>query len=386
MSTPSAQHPAPAPASAPLPAAQPSPATAQRSSTPSRLRLARGLATAAALLTGVVATGTFDTDGVNATPNVVAAQWEAAERAGTQVAAADLEVARTVAEAVAGLEADEAPTTFPDLVLAAADDHSHTGVTTSAGLTDLAITGDRAIRSAAADPDAATQQYVELQDLTNRALTVTDTVAADRADALMTGSRSVLTSVVGGVSTLLLLGLLVWLALVTRRILNVPLLVATAITGGLTYVSLNPAALPVQYDQRIESTVAAADALQEVRQTRSAQYAQVMGLGAADEAVDATAETVEDLDMPAVEAQWAQVAAGQAELSSADGAEAQLAAIEQTQEQFARVEQSLSEHVTTVDVALGRSASITSGLALVLGIVAAAAAWTGLTRRLRDYR
>ncbi|AXH95700.1 hypothetical protein [Ornithinimicrobium avium] len=363
----------------------------QRSSSPARLRLARGLATAAALLTGVVATGTFDTSGINATPNVVAAQWQAAEQAGTQVAAADLELARTVARASAGdgvgsVDTAASADQLSAHLAGAAEELSRTGVTTSAGIVDLAVDGDRAVRAAAKDPKAAARAYQEMAEPTRTALDVTDEVARDRAQALKTGSRSMLTSLVGGLATLLLVGVMVWLALLTRRIVNVPLLLATAITAGLTYVSLNPAALPLDLDEQVTTRSATAQALQEVRVARAAQYAQVMDQGTADEAVTAATAALRVVGDRTLTEQWAQVYGAQQDLTKTDGSAERLAAVEAVQEQFTAVEGRLNEQVSSTDLTMGRWASVTAGLALVLGLVAAAAAWTGLTRRLRDYR
>lgn len=384
-------------ASRPAPATQsPQPAQSgqtrpQRSTSPGRLRLARGLATAAALLTGVVATGTFDTSGINATPNVVAAQWQAAERAGTELAAAELTVARTVAQASAGGSEDAAGTSaaakeFTDRLDVAAEEHARSGAGTSAGLVGLAVAGDRTVRSAADAPKEAAEAYADLHVRTVDALSVTDTTAQERAHALKTGSRSLLTSLVGGVATLLLVAIMVWLALLTRRIVNVPLLLATAITAGLTQLSLNPGALPVDLDGQVAARSATTHALQEVRLARAAQYAQTFGRGTADDEVADATSALRAHGDPQLERAWTDVYQAQQDLASADGADARLAAVEGAQEQFTTVEDGLSDRLAAVDVTTGRFATITAGLALVLGLVAAGAAWTGLTRRIRDYR
>lgn len=398
---------APAPSAQTAPASQPAQAgqnRPQRSTSPGRLRLARGLATAAALLTGVVATGTIGTSGFNSTPNVVAAQWQAAERAGTELAAADLEVARTVAQAAGsgdatgqaggdtgsakdtGADTGTAADAFAGRLDVAAEELSRTGVTTSAGTVGIAVAGDRAVRAAGQDPDAAAQAYRVLHERTGQALDVTGATAQERAHALTTGSRSLLTSLVGGLATLLLVGIMVWLALLTRRIINVPLLLATAITAGLTQLSFNPGALPVDLDGQVASRSASTDALQDVRLARAAQYAQVFGQGTADDEVSAATSALRQHDDRQLESAWAQVYQAQQALGSADGAAARLEAVEGVQEQFATVESGLSDQLRSVDLTTGRFATITAGLALVLGLVAAGAAWAGLTRRIRDYR
>lgn len=371
--------------------AQPSPRAAARTSSPARLRIARTLATAAALLTGVVATGSFDTSGVNAPPNVIAAQWEAAERAGNDTAAAQLEVARTVAEATAAVPEDQRssdPTTFRSDVGSAAEWLAGSGVATSGSLVDLALAGQDAMAAAAAGEDAVAL-YEGASSAATTAIEVSDAVAEERATDLATGSRSTLTAVVGGLATLLLVGLLVWLALLTRRIVNVPLLIATAITAGLTYVSLDPSALPVNFDQQVEAGSLTAQALEEVRLARVAQYEHTLGLGTAADAVDRATESVTALGDTDLSAEWRTVADAQQELEAAGeggGIEAVLA----SQQGFRAAEDALADLADTrlggSVGSVGRPALVTSGLALLLGIVAAGLAWAGVTQRLRDYR
>lgn len=392
--------PAPATAATPQSAASPtgagSPQRAGRSaasswSTPARLRLARGLATAAALLTGVVATGTFDTSGVNPTPNVIAAQWEAGERAGTEVAASRLEVARSVAETAAEVPQDQRgadPGAFRTHLGEAEELIARSGSPTSGSLVEVALAGQAAID--APDGEAAGTAYQEVVGLTDTALSATDEVAAGHALDLRTGSRSALTAVVGGLATVVLGAMLVWLALLTRRIVNVPLLVATAITAGLTYVSLNPSALPLDIDQRVDDASRATQALQDVRLARAEQYAQAADLGAGREAVQQATRSLTSLGNRSASDDWRQVFEGQADLDAAAGPGEALAALAQTQESYESAESTL---VALVDTRLsgsvgdvGGPALVTSGLALVLGLVAAGFAWTGLTQRLKDYR
>lgn len=389
-----AQQPAQQTSAAPTPAqqpAQPSPRAAVRSSTPARLRIARTLATAAALLTGVVATGSFDTSGVNAPPNVIAAQWEAAERAGADTAAAQLQVARTVAEASAEVPEDQRsadPSAFRSDVGSAAEWLAGSGVSTSGSLVDLALAGQDAIAAATAGEDAAAL-YESASSAAGTAIDVSDVVAEERATDLATGSRSTLTAVVGGLATLLLVGLLVWLALLTRRIVNVPLLIATAITAGLTYVSLDPSALPVNFDQQVETGSLTAQALEDVRLARVAQYEQTLGLGDAADAVERATSSVSALGEPDLNAAWRTVADAQEDLeAAAEGAG--MAAVLASQTGFQAAEGALAELADTrlggSVGSVGRPALLTSGLALLLGVVAAGLAWAGVTQRLRDYR
>lgn len=392
--TATASTPAPAPAVAqagtPAPSQQ-----AQRSSTPRLLRLARVAATAAALLTGVVATGTFDTSGVNATPNVVAAQWVAAEQARVAAAEADLNAARAITSAVVhgDAEIDLMPAAG-----AAANAHQRTGATDAdAGLraerlvTSSLLVSD-ALRIAENEPQIAKDSYEVASTLTRQTADATATVAEERATALQTGSRSGLTATVGLLSTLLLGGILVWLALRTRRMLNLPLLLATAITTWLTYVSLNPAALPLNIDQRVDAATTVATALQEVRQARQAEYATVLDLPGTDldEASAMADEAVAALKNTEVSTTWQEVVAGHEAVQTAETDEAGLAAIRATQEQYdavdARLSELLDERLEPATDSIGTPAAITSGVALLLGLVAAFAAWSGLTRRLEDYR
>lgn len=199
---------------------------------------------------------------------------------------------------------------------------------------------------------------------------------------------------VGTVSTLGLIGLLVWLALRTRRIVNVPLLVATAITGGLTYLSINPSAIPLTYDQRLEETTATATALQEVYQARAGQHAVALGLSpSSPEDVDEARAAIEELDAPQISQAWATVQTAHDEILAGDGvgdAEEAAGLVSSTQEAFQTVEsdlrERLDERLGEAGSDVGLPAGITSGAALLLGLVGAVFAWTGLSRRLQEYR
>ncbi|MFK5633763.1 hypothetical protein [Ornithinimicrobium sp. LYQ103] len=400
-SAPAAPAASPAPASAPAPT--PAPArTPSRRSTPSLLRWARGVAAGAALLTGIAATGTFDTDGVNSTPNVVVQEWAAAERAGTEIALAELGSTRLVAEEAAGLTEDQRGVTdaaVREALTGAAVQQARSGTGTTnaeaAGrLVDVGFLTQDAARLAATDPAAAAERQAEAVAQARAASAITDDVALDRADALQTRSRSAFTAAVGGASTLVLLGILIWLALRTRRIVNVPLLVATAITAGLTYASLNPTALPLNYDQRVQGGVVAAQALQQVRETRAEQYLVVLGSPTSSEAFDTAAGAAEEnlaqLDLPAARDDWATVVGSHADVTAADGTAARLEAVAATEAEFDDVETTLQQLVddalATAQGQVGTPAAITSGAALLLGLLAAAMAWSGIGQRLKDYR
>ncbi|MDV3296765.1 MAG: hypothetical protein LOY01_13300 [Brachybacterium paraconglomeratum] len=255
-----------------------------------------------------------------------------------------------------------------------------------------------ALTAAEADPGAATETYGAVADLAREANAAAEDVAARHATDLQTGSRSTLTATVGLVSTALLGAILVWLALRTRRIINVPLLVATAITGWLTYVSLNPGALPLDIDQRVDQAATVATALQEVRQARQAEYATVLGLDGAglEDAATAATEAVQSAaDVPTdattdLAVTWDDVVAGHEDVAAAEGPAAGLAAVRATEDAYAEVEQQLQrlldERLEPATASIGTPAAVTSGVALLLGLVAAAAAWSGLTRRIKDYR
>ncbi|WP_298885554.1 hypothetical protein [uncultured Serinicoccus sp.] len=376
-STGSAQTPSPTQPPSGQPAGRSLTARQQRrrdetSSTPRLLRLARAGAAAAALLTGVVATGTFSTDGLNATPNVVADQWAAAEQARVDIPRADLLAAQRVTDPAAadqdGLEA------YDEVLRAAATDLSRMGDDAGAAAGDWSafVTGvERAsaqestetYASASASAAAATEEVAEVADA--------------RADALLTGSRSVLTTVVGTLGVVVLVGIMVWLALRTRRIVNLPLTGAALITAGLTWLSVNPGALPLDYDQYVEDTSASTTALQEVYQARTAQVAAAGGVDVdAQEQVTEATEALEGLDDPDLEQAWSEVASGEDPSASADA--------------YAQVESALADRVgddlARVDPGVGAPAALTAAGALLLGIVAAGLAWTGVTQRLRDYR
>lgn len=356
-------------------------------STPRLLRLARAGAATAVLLTGVAATGTFSTDGLNATPDVIAQQWVAAERAGVEMAQADLRAA----ERVAGGADEGTREAFDDAVTQVGVDLTGIGVgrdeagrisqewsTFVLGAERAAVAQEQADSPGLAEDVAA--EYAAASDAARSAAERTNLAAGQHAQDLRTGSRSLLTGTVGTVATLGLVGLMVWLALRTRRIVNVPLLVATAITAGLTYVSFNPSALPLTYDQRLADTTAAATALQEVYQARTAQHALTPAQGArwAEESVEAGRA----IGAGDARTSWEEIV----EATPEPGPEAVAA----TQESFAELEvtlrQRLEEQLDTAVAAVGRPAGITSGVALLLGLVGAGFAWTGLSRRLKEYR
>lgn len=393
---PAAAHQAGAPAaqaqSAPAGQRQSAPAPggqAQGSSTPRLLRWARGAAAGAALLTGVVATGTFDAGGLNATPNVIAQQWVAAEEAGVEMAHADLLAAQRVSGGDADPELrasfDEAVGTVgQDLTRAAGSgDPAGAGAGSAAGpWSTFVLASERAAAGSSADT------YATASEAARDAQASTDALAEQHAEDLRTGSRSTLTAVVGSLATLLLLGLMVWLALRTRRILNIPLLIATAITAGLTYISLNPSALPVDYDRRVGQASATATALQEVYQERAALHAVDLGL---EDRWDAEAtearEAVRVLADGPLDSARTQL--DDALGSPTDGSQADQA-LADSQQAFTSLEQGLrqrlEEQLGESAAAVGRPAAITSGAALLLGLVAAALAWAGISQRLKDYR
>lgn len=357
------------------------------SSTPRLLRFARGAAAAAALLTGVVATGTFGTGGVNATPNVIAQQWVAAEEAGVEIAHADLLAAQRVSaddDALRSTYDQTVGTVAEDLTSMAGSGGAATTASAAAGpWTSFVVGTERAVA------DGSTEVYADASASARQAVTAARDLADQHAEDLRTGSRSTLTAVVGGAATLLMLGILVWLALRTRRILNVPLTVATLITAGLTYISLNPSALPVDYDQRVATASGTAQALQDVYAARQAQHATSLGLEDRwQDASEAARVSVQSLGSSGLNDQWSDVqSAGDQAAAGELGVQE---AISGSQEAFDGLEAALREELTgqldESSGAVGTPAAITSGFALLLGLIAAALAWAGISQRLKDYR
>ncbi|GAA4872039.1 hypothetical protein [Serinicoccus chungangensis] len=344
----------------------------ETSSTPRLLRLARAGAAAAALLTGVVATGTFSTDGLNATPNVVADQWAAAEQARVDIPRADLLAAQRVTDpAAAGEQGLE---TYDEVLRAAATDLSRTGDDAGGAAGDWStfVTGvERAVAQ------ESTETYAAASAAAASATDQVAEVADARADDLLTGSRSMLTTVVGTLGVAVLVGIMVWLALRTRRIVNVPLTGAALVTAGLTWLSVNPGALPLDYDQYVQDTRASTTALQEVYQARTAQLAAAAGVDVdAQEQVTQATQALDRVGDPALEQAWSEVAAGDDP--------------QETTGAYAQVEDALAARVTDdldrVEPGVGAPAALTAAGALLLGVVAAGLAWTGVTQRLRDYR
>lgn len=374
------------------------------SSTPRLLRLARGVTAAAALLTGIVATGTFDTGGVNSTPNVIAAQWTAAERTGVGLAEAELRMTEQASARVTGGEAAETSGGPVEALRVAAGAHARSGgdparsSETAAEIAEAAVLVGRTLAAPAADgaaDDAAggavAEDLTAARTLLRNAGDASDATAATHADDLATGSRSVLTGVVGTLATLLMLGVLVWLALRTRRIVNVPLLVATAMTGWLAYVSLNPAAVPVSVDGQVSGTAEVADALQQVREARAAQYAPVLGTPDTfdTDGTDAT-EALRTLGDRELSDTWQQIHATQEDVAAAADPAAAAEVLAGTQEAYAGLDTELTDRLDgrleAASSRVGLPAVVSSGLALLLGLFAAGLAWAGITRRLQDYR
>lgn len=367
-------------------------------STPRLLRLARAGAAAAVLLTGVAATGTFSADGLNATPDVIAQQWVAAERAGVEMAHADLRAA----ERVAGGDDEAARTGFDEAVSQVGTDLTMLGgaaqdsTRLAQDWSGFVVGAERAAAASTGDEgegggDSAAPAYDTASQSARSAAETTDVMAEQHAQDLRTGSRSILTGIVGTLATLGLTTLMVWLALRSRRIINIPLLVATAITAGLTYLSINPAALPVTYDQRIAESTATATALQEVYQARQAQHA--LGLGLDDRWQDEAAEAeaaLDELDDPGLSQVWDEVTSGFGSAQDATDGPGAAESLAATQAGFDNLEAGLRDQLDDQlggsAAAVGRPAFITSGVALLLGLVGAGLAWSGLSQRLKEYR
>lgn len=386
-------------AAQPVPQGQPSPAPSgqtRASSTPRRLRWARGAAAAAALLTGIVATGTFGASGVNATPNVIAQQWVAAEEAGVEIAHADLLAAQRVAaegtEGTEGTEDPEVRATYDETVRTVGEDLTRVAAPVGSDASAAARAARPwsefviGVERAAATSDA--NAYGTASETAQEAATVSDELAGQHAYALRTGSRSAVTAVVGTAATAIMAYVLIWLALRTRRIVNVPLLIATGITAGLTYISLNPSALPVDYDQRIGEATATATALEDVYQARQAQHAVVLGLAdRLDDTAGQAQDSVDALGVTSLSGWWDEVDQAR---EAQDGGAVSEETLASSQDSFDSLETELRERLDGQlegsAAAVGRPAAITSGVALLLGLAAAALAWTGLSQRLRDYR
>ena len=382
---------------------RPSPASrvaqaVKKSSTPTQMRWARGLATIAAALSGIVATGTFGTDGVNATPNVIAQQWAASEQAGVELAHGGAEAVESVALRISGTAPDAEGSLDPTGRLStAAGWHARStssdGVrahSTAEAITKAAVLARQAQDQAGSDVAAATSTTqaarVELATAREGNASITE----QRVTELTSGSRSALTATVGGLTTLILVLVMVWLALRTRRIVNIPLLVATLITAGLTYLSFNPSALPVNFDQRIGEATRTAEALREAYDARAAQYATALGLDDVDlDPVRNQAQrSIAAVGDPTARDAWRAVDDALQDLPTETGPA--VTAIQGTQADWDRLTSTLTSQLdsTLSDAGsqIGTPASITSGAALLLGLIAAALAWTGITQRLRDYR
>ncbi|MGD8149603.1 hypothetical protein [Ornithinimicrobium sp. Y1694] len=364
--------------------------TSRFASTPARMRIARALATGAALLTGILATGTFDTSGVNATPNVLAAQWQAAEATGVEIAGADLEAARLVAAEGDAPDSREALTEHLAEAAAAQSGSGSGDPTEARDIVRVTVLSGQAAEQAVTDQEAAATTLDEASTLARQVAERSDALARDHASTLAAGSRSGLAATVGVLTTAALIGVLVFMALRTRRILNVPLLAATLITGWLTFSSMNPAALPLNLQDRVDEGSRTATALQEVLQAGQAGYAVALGsdLDLGSELSSAT-QAVDELDNSSLSESWRTVASGLEGITEAEGQQARLDVVQGQRSDLDGVISELRERFDqqeSVSGAVGTSAAVGSGLALVLGVVAAGLAWFGITRRLQDYR
>ena len=368
-----------APSAAPASATRTAPTAARPSTTPRLLRVLRGVAAAVALLTGVAASGTLSTDGVAATPTALAQEWTATQRASVLVAEADQALAQRVVDG----DTDESRAAFERITTEVSRELGTVGDDGGApeAWATYLVAAERAGTSVGYSAGEGQDRYGTARQGAADAGQALQRVADQRVDAL-SGPRSELTGVLGTLATLALLGVLVVLALRTRRIVNVPVLAATAITAGLTYLSVNPGSLPVDYEAQLASPATTATALASVHEARAAQLAESVGAGdawqgAAAAAGEALAAADEGSDLVT---DWEEIAEG-----DADGA-----SISASQEDFeglaATLEQRLDDQLAAVDTQVGAPALITAGAALLLGVVAAALAWTGITRRLQDYR
>ncbi|OLT18291.1 hypothetical protein BJF80_15840 [Serinicoccus sp. CUA-874] len=260
-----------APSAAPASATRTAATAARPSTTPRLLRVLRGVAAAVALLTGVAASGTLSTDGVAATPTALAQEWTATQRASVLVAEADQALAQRVVDG----DTDESRAAFERVTTEVSRELGTVrddGGAPEAWATYL-VAAERAGTSVGYSAGEGRDRYGTARQGAADAGQALQRVADQRVDAL-SGPRSELTGVLGTLATLALLGVLVVLALRTRRIVNVPVLAATAITAGLTYLSVNPGSLPVDYEAQLASPATTATALASVHEARAAQLAE----------------------------------------------------------------------------------------------------------------
>ena len=373
-------------------------------STPRLLRVARATAAGAALLTGIVATGTFDTSGVNATPPVIAEQWVAAERASVAMSQVDLLGTQRVADALTeGSAQDDLAQDFNTSALAAARGMAgsapHTAASGDSTVAEmargssLALTGmERAVAAAAnGDENDARALLEEARSASYAAASGASTVGRNHAQDLNAGTRSGLVGVLGALTTLLLGGICVWLAVRTRRIINIPLTVATVITLGLAFVSLNPDTLSFSFEERTTAVHSESSALNRLYQARADQYALAMGAEAnftdTSSAVSSALNRVGDRRYTDA---WREIYDQHEQVVAAGSLEASLSVLASSDAQFqgltAALNQEIEQQLEDARSSVGTPAAITSGVALLLGLIAAALAWTGLSQRVRDYR
>lgn len=378
------------------PVARPTGTTSRTARGLRRLRVAAALA---CLATGLAATGYLGTSGYQGSAETLAQQL-------TDIGEAHTEVGRTqvaAAASVAGRDADFAAVAGEAAVaLSRADEAGAAGVDTGlpeAGraYTDYVVAVTRAEEQAQADAEAAGAAYGQAQAVLDRqVLDPLATAMSASADRLEGRGRSDLTAYVGVAATLVLLAGCVWLARRTHRVVNPGLAGATLITAGITVLAVNPASLPGSAGETLESL------RQQQHVVAALQDARTADLAATVPAVDdATVQRQWDMAVEVIAVQalgwpleqqqaWEDYATAHEALAAAEGAEARQDALDDGEAAMAPLlewaEDEAAAGHAQLRAQVGRPAVVTSGVAALLGLVAAALAWTGIGRRLRDYR
>lgn len=373
---------------------------------PRDLRRLRNVTALACVATGLAATGYLGLGGIEGGPAALADHVADAGRAGTEVARSGLQGAEVLLAETGGEDTgaplDSLDSTRSGAATALAAAAGGTGADAAlreAGGSYVAYVAslERARAQAADDPEAATASAVQAQTvLDEQVLAPLEASGASAVDRVGGTRGGILAANVGIVSTLLLLGGSVWLARKTHRVVNPGLAGATVITGAITALALNPGSLPGDateavnaawqdqttvsrlYEARtLDTTLALPGAEAETLQARWDETVTELGSGLADapteeqNAWQAYLEAHEQLVA-------AEDGAGRAEALTA-GDDAMASLLEWAQSRTDAAYTGLQDDV-------GRPAVITSGASLVLGLVAAGLAWSGINRRLRDYR
>lgn len=343
--------------------------------TPRLLRVLRTTTAAAAIATGLLASGAVAGSSSDALQD-----WADAERSVVHMAEADLLAGERVADRDTSVGTQEAFADAAGEVRLVAHYSREPDVTTT--WSEALLTAERAATQAAASsPDAATT-YRAAHERADEAVRQADDIASRRAEDLSSGPEAVIARVVGGATLALFIVTLVVIALRTRRVINIPLvggtlLVALILSGGIPGLTSAPS-------ENVDRARELSESLQSVHQARAAIVTTELGLDSGWSSNDARfgrawiSEQLRD--------DWSTLA-NSAESAVSGQVSADTAKTDST-EAYQRLSRTLGTQLdTTLSDSRGSAATtFGAGLTMALGAAAGVLAWWGIGQRLREYR